>query len=286
MNKNSVSDGSKCAPGVYNNNYTCIDYDYLVKIAESINKHIKKLGRSDFISISSDKKSLFDNIKTTIDKYSKSDDKNQQFKWTSLAILDELNDKTAKSINQFFRPEGPSNSHEWLASDDITDELKLYEKTFPDFFYIDTVPNDYVTCSAYPENKPELLASLKSQISNHHKSKFGIVFNLDNYGQPGSHWVACFFSIPDNSIFFYDSTGEKPTPEIQAFIDLINKHFFNNSCVFKFNNVPQQKGDTECGVFSLTFIIKMLHGTSFNDFIHSKIISDSSVFKLRKTLFN
>ena len=46
-----------------------------------------------------------------------------------------------------------------------------------------------------------------------------------------------------------------------------------------------QKKNTECGIYSLYFIIKMIEGMNFNT-LKSKIISDDDIFKYRNEFFN
>ena len=58
----------------------------------------------------------------------------------------------------------------------------------------------------------------------------------------------------------------------------------NDGIDIKINKTPHQKGNSECGVYSLNFIIRMLDGESFND-ISKNRIDDSQINKFREVYF-
>ena len=53
----------------------------------------------------------------------------------------------------------------------------------------------------------------------------------------------------------------------------------------RINQIPMQKQDSECGVYSLYFITEQLKGKSFNRVI-SKNLSDKKMNKYREHFFN
>ena len=50
------------------------------------------------------------------------------------------------------------------------------------------------------------------------------------------------------------------------------------------NPTPHQRGNSECGVYSINFILSLLNGDTFEDICNSKT-PDKEVNKLRTVLF-
>jgi hypothetical protein len=97
--------------------------------------------------------------------------------------------------------------------------------------------------------------------------KIGIVFNLDTYDEPGSHWVALFADLNPSRpyIFYFNSTGASIPTEIKKLVTRMKKQYGNTKPRIKLlSNVgtSHQKGNTECGMYCLFFIITMLTGDS------------------------
>ena len=91
--------------------------------------------------------------------------------------------------------------------------------------------------------------------------KIAIAFNLDKHTGPGTHWVSMFIDIEARFIFYFDSAGSKIPKEIMSLVKRIQKQGLELSYRFKFiENYPMthQHSNTECGMYSLFFIITML----------------------------
>ena len=52
----------------------------------------------------------------------------------------------------------------------------------------------------------------------------------------------------------------------------------------RYNNIQHQKGDSECGVYSMNFIIRLAKGESFDDIIKN-ITNDNEMNQCRKVYF-
>ena len=94
-----------------------------------------------------------------------------------------------------------------------------------------------------------------------------MVFNLDKHDQPGSHWVSLYVDLnPKNPfLFYFDSTGRDSPKEIKVLEKKIIKQGKQNGLVIqKYSNLgtEHQEGNTECGMYSLFFLITMLTGDS------------------------
>ena len=93
-----------------------------------------------------------------------------------------------------FKPKMPKswfkNINEWLSTLEIEDVMNQYDKKYKNFKFLGAVPSDCpksIRCSLTNLN---LKGFLKQKIT-----KLGIVFNLDEHHQSGSHWVALMIDL-------------------------------------------------------------------------------------------
>ena len=90
------------------------------------------------------------------------------------------------------------------------------------------------------------------------------------------------------SIYFFDSAKAIQNPAMipSQILDLIEKIQSKNNYSFDFlyNDIQHQYGDTECGVYCLHFLIQMLKGNSFHNYINRKL-TDKKIEKFRKKFF-
>jgi len=195
-----------------------------------------------------------------------------------------------------FAPESPQewkkNPNEWLSSEDIIKVMKQYEKAYKCFDFIGPSPIDFDTRKLYGECVWDELCnfSLKDQIKNG-KTKIGIIFNTDPHNKPGQHWISMFINIKKKTIFFFDSTGDKPVPQIKALVDRIIEQGMNLKHKIKFNfdsnaGIEHQYGNTECGIYSLFFIVHMLEDKMTEHYLKTHILKDDYMNKFRHIYFN
>lgn len=239
-------------------------------------------------------------------------------------LLDQLGDSVMKTrIRRFiFAPKKPpewkSNPDEWLSNYDIEDVAKQYEVSHPEFKMIGPTTIDFDTRLPEEGGKCVLEDLCKFDLARFIKAKrtkIGIVFNLDKHDQSGSHWVSLFIDIENKFIFFFDSADNAIPPEI--FIDDKNNNKIDNKkspplvnriieqgkeqgIDFTFYNNrgnQHQESNTECGMYSLFFIITMLtRETPFTkgvlsvdecrDLFLEKRVPDKTVFGYRRLYFN
>ena len=212
--------------------------------------------------------------------------------WLKHLINKNLNDEL---LNYTFAPESPDSWKRkpttWLNSLDIENVMKQYEKKYKNFEFIGPSPIDFNTKKLYGECVWNELCNfnLKKTISRK-KYKIGIIFNTDPHYLDGSHWISMFIDINKRSIYFFDSVGDLPPKEIYQFVDNIIKQGENLKIKFKYimnHPVEHQEKNTECGMYSLYFIIKMLQGGNYkNLFLNKKnVIRDKEMVNLRKKYF-
>jgi hypothetical protein len=222
--------------------------------------------------------------------------------------LAEIKDKTLSTQlqNVIFAPTHPpewlKNPNEWLTDLDISKVMKQYESKYKYFKFIGPSPIDFDTkvargelpwaeSGAYNEEVcvwEELCTLSLKELLRKKISQVGMVFNLDRYDQPGSHWVSLYLSLgePKNPkrrsrystevghmpqeechpfIFYFDSTGREAPPEIKTLIKRIQdqgRDLHPSLDIKEYNNNGKnhQKNNTECGMYSLFFLITMLTG--------------------------
>jgi len=195
-----------------------------------------------------------------------------------------------------FAPESPiewkKNPNEWLSSIDIINVMKQYEKAYKCFDFIGPTPIDFDTRKLYGECVWDELCNLSiaDQIKEG-KTKIGIIFNTDPHNRPGQHWISMFINIKKKQIFFFDSTGDKPVKEIMALVERIKQQGLNlkNKINFKFDSnegVEHQYGNTECGIYSLYFIVHMLEDKTSEQYLKTHILKDEYMNKFRHIYFN
>jgi len=201
-------------------------------------------------------------------------------------------------LNVAFAPESPKkwkkNPNEWLSSTDIIAVMKQYERKYKCFNFIGPSPIDYDTHKMYGECVWEELChfDLNKEL-NDGKRKIGIIFNLDPHYKNGSHWVSLYIDIKKQSIFYFDSVGKSIPSQIKKFVKEVQRQGLQlvkqEPINFTFDqNHPKehQMGDTECGIYSLYFIIHMIEDKHDGEYFKTHLITDKCVEKFRKVYFN
>lgn len=201
-----------------------------------------------------------------------------------------------KELENSFAPESPSewkkNPNEWLNSLDILAVMKQYEKAYSCFDFIGPSPIDFDFQQQYGECVWQELCdfNIESQIKNG-KTKIGMIFNLDPHTKGGSHWVSMFINVKKGKIFFFDSVGDPAPKQVMALVDRIKKQGEQLKKPIKFSfdqnhPVEHQYGDTECGIYSLYFIVHLLEDKHTTEYFKKHILPDKYIEKFRKVYFN
>ena len=119
--------------------------------------------------------------------------------------------------------------------------------------------------------------------------KIGIVFNLDKHTQGGSHWVALYVDLSEKYIYYFDSCGvKKPPKEITVIMTRIIQQCKTIGIGLRtfINSMSHQKGNTECGMYVLYFIICLLNGIKKPEEYSQRRIPDEEVEMFRDIFFN
>lgn len=204
--------------------------------------------------------------------------------------------KMEEDLLDAFAPESPEewkrNPNEWLSSIDILEVMNQYEKKYKCFEFLGPSPIDYDTHKLYGECVFEELChfNLQDQIDKG-KTKIGIIFNLDPHYKSGSHWVSLFINVKKGEIFYFDSAGDDIPKQIEKFAKNIIEqgHNLKKRVNFKLDKnypVEHQYGNTECGIYSLFFIVHMLEDKITSHYLKTHILKDKYMEKFRKIYFN
>lgn len=270
-----------CAPDREGNKLTCYTKEDLVFLADSYNK---KRAPDRQIPLTLPKAQLWKAINSRL-----KNECTNEWCWLEKDFVPAPYAK--KIVNETFRPEMPEdwkgNPFEWLTTVDIKKIMKQYEKKYPNFLFIGPVPVDCPTAITCPLSGLDV-SVLVDRLG---KTKLGVIYNLDPHDKPGSHWVAMYADFRQGKIFYFDSVGIAPPKPIRAFLGNLK------ASIEKWNaregrNVPVevmanrtrfQYGSSECGVFSMYFIISNLNGEGFQPQPHK--ISDKMMNQLRKVLY-
>lgn len=212
---------------------------------------------------------------------------------TEYCAVKTLSPNISNSAATFFRPRKPDawlkKPTEWHDSGTIAAVLEQYEVAYPSFEFIGPVPNDFDGPGSGSESESEWgkcisdelcrlnLAALHSAGTN----SIGIVFNLDPHDKPGSHWVCAYIDIPGRSVYYYDSYGMEPTPEVRR---LMRRCRAQGCSTLVWNNIRHQRKKSECGTYCLYVLISLLQGVSFKE-ICSNRVDDDTINALRDVLF-
>lgn len=272
-----------CSPNIeidISKHYTCFTYSELKEIALAFNIFIqtnKVCGITTdgdiciprkLINISKkNKKELWESIYRRLKPICK-----YEYCWLDLDFISIIPDPYLKEKIEYFtfKPQIPSKKYSWLNTRDINNVLQQYQEVYDSFKFIGAVPSDFykVTTVYYKD------------IFDY--EKIGVVLNLDNHKQQGSHWVALLIDNKNKSIEYFDSAGKIPNRNIKIFINKLSKYCKNYK--IHINKIKHQYENNECGIYAIYFIIQRLKNNSFESICNSNI-PDEKMNKFRNVIF-
>ncbi len=278
----------KCAPGKKYTEGTCFTLEDLKEIAAKYNNsHPDKI---DINKLHTKREFL----RELIPRFKKTFGCSDQICWLSKAPVKAAGDDVK---NYTFRPNGPKKQFEWLSTEDIESVMKQYEKVHKDFKFLGAMPSDFDELPIY-ETTDIQFAELESSTP-----KIAAVINLDTHDQSGSHWVAFYANLKTNTIYYFDSFRKQPQKRVRLFItrllaymatkkqdtkldveEFLKRYKKSKDYDIRYNKVQHQYKNSECGVYSLNFIIRLLEGETFDDIVNN-ITNDDTMNKYREIIF-
>jgi hypothetical protein len=286
--KNNTFKTLSCEPSVTEtiNNPSCYNLQNINKLKKQWN-----LKHPDILINTDDPRKIWKFFKKTFNNVCKNE---------KCWLMQEFNKNNIDKqlLPYMFAPSAPiswtTDINTWLTSRDIMSILSQYEKKHSNFVFIGPSPIDFDKIVDNTCIWDELCNFDLTYYMNQGIDKISIVFNTDTHDKPGSHWVAMFINInPTNEkpyIFYFDSNGNEIPKEINTLknriIDTYSKSHKPLKYINNFN-IEHQKERSECGMYVLYFIIKLLYDTKTNYFIDKhNLITDTYVNQYRNKYFN
>jgi hypothetical protein len=265
-----VSGKKQCHPRVKNVEQGCLPVSVLEKVSRRIGIKTRR------------------NLMNSVAEKLKVNPENQNSLVKALPIPDEEKQEIMKKWLRPAQPESWKNDPDaWLDTNNIQDVMKQYEESHSNFKFFGAVPIDFSAADPYSKKKQCLIKEICEIDFDgdalEGKDYIGIVFNLDPHYKSGSHWVASFINIPKKEYYYFDSYGMKPPSQIYKFMQWLTIQ--EPDMKLKMNAKRFQRKESECGMFCIYFIIRMLEGESFEDFC-ARNPSDDLMLEMRKEVYS
>lgn len=170
----------------------------------------------------------------------------------------------AHELDQRFRPSWPStwytNKYQWLSNHDIEDVMLQYTLAYPDFIFLGALPCNFAEINI----AGQCVATQLCRFNPSEGHDYGMIINHDRHDQSGTHWVALYFSTrlenPLFGMYYFDSVGQPPKPQVKEFMNSVARTVERDIAPFPIhqNSKRHQFKNTECGMFSLAFIVRCI----------------------------
>lgn len=198
--------------------------------------------------------------------------------------------KKKQLMKTFLRPKQPDNwkgdPDMWLNSLDIANVMNQYEESHSNFEFMGPYPIDFAAPDPYGSGKCLIqeMCEIKTADALAKGTQYiGIIYNLDPHFKGGSHWVAVFIDLRKHKTYYFDSYGMEPPIQIQKFMKWLTTQ--DTQMKLYYNGRRFQYKSSECGMYSMYFIICMLAGDDFQAFSR-KAPPDSFMLDLRDWMFS
>jgi hypothetical protein len=278
-----IDNKEKCAPSKTFSDGTCFTLPALIKIAEAYNK----INADKIIINNPDQKNQKRYLlKELIKRLEKICD--DQVCWINQKFIKDIGDQDI--LNNTFRPKGPGKqgNFEWLSTSDIVNVVKQYEHVHRDFMFLGAVPIDFDDLPHYGIKNLNY-----DKLYDKGIRKLGIVFNLDEHYKSGSHWVAGYVDFDKAKLYYFDSYGNvglkngRPDRRIVILFERIASWLASKGKkpIIKYSQKRHQHKNSECGVYSINFILRLLKKDPFEK-IEEISVKDSEINKCREVYFN
>lgn len=171
----------------------------------------------------------------------------------------------------------------WLDSNNIRDVMKQYQDSRPNFKFLGPYPIDFAAPDPYtkvgqaymapggppPGTPRDCLIDEMCELNLAEEAKKGIehigfVFNLDPHYKDGSHWVAAYINVRKKQCYYFDSYGMRPPKQIYKFMQWLTLQ--EPDMELGWNGRRFQRSDSECGMYSMYFLDRMMAGEPYLKF--------------------
>jgi hypothetical protein len=276
----------RCAPGLTFDAGSCVKLKLLISLVNAHNKDNKDMPENQIVTYPNYEMINPRKYKKYLVKEMNNLTHGKSHKnWAEYSFVEKMDELEKEELKKHtFRPSGPKGKFEWLNTLHIDDVMKQYEGKYTDFKFLGTIPMDF-------DSLPRLgIKNLNyANLIKEGKTKLGVVFNLDDHDESGSHWVAMYTNLKEGEIFYFDSFGVEPEPRVQTLMQRIEKFCQVGMGIKKlrldYNKVQHQQQNSECGVYSINFLVRMLKGEGFDNICESAV-RDKKINKCRNIYFS
>jgi hypothetical protein len=299
---------TKCAPSKKYENKSCFTLSALKNIAKAYNEE----HEDDKINIVNNKTELVDMIDKKMKKKYKCDKQTCWTRQDFLENLDE--EMKEDIMEKTFRPLGPSKKYGWLSTSHINEVIDQYHDIHKEFVFLGAVPYDFddlKQLEIYNLDFSKLKEEGKSKIGmvinldEHYKSGShwvalytdldkNQIYYFDSVGKPPKTRIRKFVNRITKFLYkkkykqdLYVNDILKEMKQNNANSKVHNKKINNNQVNSKYvnnimkggfdiryNHIQHQFENSECGVYSINFIIRLVKGESFDSIINNVIKDD------------
>lgn len=279
-----------CHPSLKKSNKKILDHSCLTPNALELLKNTFNNTNPEKKIETNDYKEIWNQL------YNKIPECDQETCWLNYIENKTLQKKLKTELFTPFQPsEWKTDKNAWLSNFDIDAVLKQYETTYnPKFIALGPTPIDFDSKNTNGQCVWNEICNLSlSTEYNKGVRKIGIIYNLDTSKGSGTHWVSMFIDLEpsienvfeieeDPFIFYFNSTSEKIPKEIHDLIERLQIQWteFKGKPFIVYNNnkMKHQRSNTECGMYSLFFVITCL--TRKTDLIPDKTLTTSDLIEL------
>jgi hypothetical protein len=251
---------ANCHPRTRKNkilNHSCFTKDSIITLKSAFNTHnpTKKIAAND-------PKEIWRHLQQKIPEC------DRESCWLQKIPNKYLQDKLKKELFSPVKPkEWNTKPNAWLSNFDIDAVIQQYEEANSDFLFLGPTPIDFDKRKNGKCVWEELCRLNLVKEYRRGKRKFGVIFNLDTSDGPGTHWVSMFMDIKDPTpfLFYFNSTKEKMPDEVKTLMKRLEQQYYaikslkgRKLRIMENTVMEHQKSNTECGMYSLFFIITCL----------------------------
>lgn len=279
-----------CSPNtqeIYEQTKTC----YTLQQLRLIGKKYKTTHANSTLKLYVSKKELLQSLVTILRVH--------ESKWHSLPFMNGVNESNKLALKDSFKPNKPNswklNEKEWLNTDDIMNVMTQYEVKYHSFTFLGVYPMDFAQKLSLNQCVGQTMCDFNvKDLLLQKKTQCGVVLNIDYHTEPGSHWVSLYIGLSPRlknfGCFYIDTSSHSAPIEVVNFMKNVRKqireHYKKTKRTFVLmeNKKQIQFENTECGMFSIYFLLQFLQRKEFKQIINSPI-DDEKVHMLRDEYF-
>ena len=193
-------------------------------------------------------------------------------------------------LDEHFKPEGPKDNTQLLNNFDIDNNLKQWaSKSEQEFnkkvLHIPFQMRDFL------DKKTELATLDIYNLIKQGYNAFYTIFNTDVSTGPGKHWFALYAELKSDQVQleYFNSSGYPPMEPLLVWMEntcycLLKQHGIKCNIVYATKGHQLQNSKTECGVWSLVYILSRLKDKDPH-WILTVGANDKDMINYRKRLF-